>query len=65
MDNILTDIKDTIDCLSSGRENEFTTKLREKRGTATYELLYARDLNEEQIEKTEVLKKTVYNKIIE
>ncbi len=50
MDNILTDIKDTIDCLSSGRENEFTTKLREKRGTATYELLYARDLNEEQIE---------------
>ena len=50
MDNILTDIKDTIDCLSSERENEFTTKLREKRGTATYELLYARDLNEEQIE---------------
>lgn len=47
--NILKDISYTIDALSSGRENEFTGKLREKRGAATYELLYARELNEEQV----------------
>ena len=50
MDNILKDIKDTIDALSLDRENEFTAKLREKRGTATYELLYAKDHTNEQIE---------------
>ena len=49
MMDILKDIRDTADALSSGGENEFTVKLREKRGTATYELLYARDLSEEQI----------------
>ena len=49
MMDILTDIRDTADALSWGGENEFTVKLREKRGTATYELLYARDLSEEQI----------------
>lgn len=47
---VIKDIKDTIDCLSSGKENEFTAKLREKRGTATYELVYAKDLTNEQIE---------------
>lgn len=47
--NILNDIYDTIDALSNGRDNEFTIKLKEKRGTATYELLYAKDLTEEQI----------------
>lgn len=46
---ILRDINDTIDALSTGRENEYTVKLREKRGMATYKLLYARDLTEEQI----------------
>ena len=48
--DVLKDIKDTIDALTSGRENEFTAKLRDKRGTATYELLYARDLAKEQVE---------------
>ena len=47
--NILEDMRDTVDALSSGRENEYTAKLREKRGTATYQLLYAKDLSEEQI----------------
>ncbi len=50
VEKMLKDIKDTIEALASGRENEFTAKLRKKRGTATYELLYARDLTEEQIE---------------
>lgn len=49
MRNILKDINDTINALSTGRENEFTAKLRDKRGTATYELIYARNLSEEQI----------------
>lgn len=47
--DILKDIKDTVEALSAGRENEFTAKLREKRGTATYELVYARNLTDEQI----------------
>lgn len=47
--DILKDIKDIVEVLSAGRENEFTAKLREKRGTATYELLYARNLTDEQI----------------
>lgn len=46
---LLKDIKDTTDALISGRENEFAFKLREKRGTATYELLFARNLTNEQI----------------
>lgn len=49
MEEILKDIRDTIDALSSRKENEFTVKLRKKRGTATYKLLYAKDLSEEQI----------------
>ena len=47
--SILNAINDTIDALDSGRDNEFTAKLREKRGTATYQLLYARDMSEDQI----------------
>lgn len=46
---LLHDIRDTIDALSSKRENEFTAKLKEKRGSATYTLLYAKDLSDEQI----------------
>lgn len=49
VEKILKDIKDTMDALSTGRENEFTAQLRKKRGTTTYELLYAKDLSEEQI----------------
>jgi len=48
---ILKDINDTVDALSSGRENEFTEKLRKKRGTSTYQLLYAKNLSEEEIAK--------------
>ena len=47
--NMLKDISDTIDALSSGRGNEFTAKLKEKRGFATYELIYAKNLTDEQI----------------
>ena len=49
MESILKDINDTIDALSSGKETEYTRKLKVKRGTATHELLCAKDLTEEQI----------------
>ena len=49
MEKILDDMRDTVAALSSGRENEFTAKLREKRGWATYELVYAKDLSDEQV----------------
>lgn len=49
IEHILKDIRDTVDALSTGRVNEYTAKLKEKRGMATYELLYAKDLNDEQI----------------
>lgn len=48
--NMLQDIKDTIDALSTGKENEFTTKLKEKRGTSTHELIYARNMSDKEIE---------------
>lgn len=48
--NIIRDINDTIDALSSGRENEFTAELKVKRGSDTCELLYAKGLSTEQIE---------------
>ena len=47
--NILSDIRDTIDALSSGKETEFTTALKVKRGIETYQLLYSKDLSKEQI----------------
>ncbi len=50
IENMLKDIKDTMEALSVGRENEFTAKLKEKRGSATHKLLYAKDFTEEQIE---------------
>lgn len=46
---ILKDIEDTVDALISGRETEYTQKLKIKRGTATYQLLYAKNLNEEEV----------------
>ena len=49
MTQILRDIEDTVDALVSGRETEYTQKLKIKRGTATYRLLYAKDLNEEEV----------------
>lgn len=49
MMEILKDIGDTVDALSSGGENEYTEELRKKRGTSTYQLLYAKNLSEEEI----------------
>lgn len=49
MAQILNDIKDTVDALSTGRDNGYTVELKKKRGTATYELLYAKGLNEEEV----------------
>ena len=50
IENILQDIRDTVDALSSGRETEYTNILKEKRGSETYELLYAKDLSDEEID---------------
>lgn len=47
--NILNDIRDTIDALSTGRKNEFTDTLKEKRGWAAGQLCYAKGWTEEQI----------------
>lgn len=49
MAQILKDIEDTVDALISGRETEYTQKLKIKRGTATYQLVYAKNLNEEEV----------------
>lgn len=46
--NILNDMSDTIDALGSGRENEFTAKLTEKRDTVTYLLPDVGDMSENQ-----------------
>lgn len=51
MESILKDINDTIKALSSGKENEFTLKIREKRGTAACKLIYAKDFSDKEIEK--------------
>lgn len=47
---MLKDIRSTIEALSTGNKNEFTDKLKEKRGSATYILGYAKNLTTEQIE---------------
>ena len=47
--NMLNDIRDTMNALSFGRKNEFTDKLKEKRGWATFQLCYAKGWTEEQI----------------
>ena len=49
MVQMLKDITDTVDALTSERETEYTKKLKIKRGFATYQLLYAKDLNEEEV----------------
>lgn len=49
MAQILKDIEDTVDALISGRETEYTQKLKIKRGTATYRLIYVKNLNEEEV----------------
>ena len=50
INHMIKDIKDTMEALSSGRKNEFTDKLKEKRGFAANKLIYSKDLTEEQIE---------------
>jgi len=50
MEKVLADIKDTVAALSAGRENEFTAALKIKRGFPAYQLLYAKNLSEEEIE---------------
>jgi len=49
MANILKDIAETVDALVFGKETEYTKKLKIKRGFATYQLVYAKDLNDEEI----------------
>ena len=49
MAHVLKDIEDTIEALASGRDTEYTKKLKIKRGTATYQLLYAKNLNEDEV----------------
>ena len=46
---ILKDIEDTIDALLSGKETEYTKELKIKRGTATYQMVYAKNLSDEEI----------------
>ena len=46
---LLKNIEDTVDALISGRKTEYTKELKIKRGTATYQLLYAKNLNEEEV----------------
>lgn len=48
--NIINDIQNTINALTEGIENEFTAQLREKRGFAAGNPLYAKDWTAEQIE---------------
>lgn len=40
---------DSVDALISGRETEYTQKLKLKRGTATYQLVYAKNLTAEEV----------------
>jgi hypothetical protein len=49
MSHILEDIADTVEALVSGKETEYTKKLKIKRGTATYQLLYEKNLTEEEV----------------
>lgn len=49
LEHILRDIADTVDALISGRETEYTQRLKIKRGTATHQLVYAKDLSKEEI----------------
>ena len=60
MSKILADIKDTVSAFSEGRENEFTSELKIKRGTATYQLLYAKNLSEDEIKDSSSMAKLYY-----
>lgn len=47
--HILKDIAETVEAFASGRDTEYTKKLKIKRGTATYQLLYAKNLTEDEV----------------
>jgi hypothetical protein len=49
MSHILKDIADTVDALVSGKETEYTKKLKIKRGIETYQLLYAKNLTSDEV----------------
>ena len=49
MKALLKDMSNTVDALSAKKENEFTAELREERGTSHGQLIYARNLTNEQI----------------
>ncbi len=49
MKHILKDIADTVDALVSGKETEYTKKLKIKRGIETYQLLYAKTLTSDEV----------------
>lgn len=46
---ILEDIEDTVDALISGRETEYTQKLKIKSDTTTYQLVHTKNVNAEDI----------------
>ena len=49
MAHILKDIADTVDALVAGKETEYTKKLKIKRGIETCQLLYAKNLTEDEV----------------
>ncbi len=49
MAQILKDISDTVDALTSGKETDYTKKLKIKRGSETYQLLYAKNLTNDEV----------------
>jgi hypothetical protein len=49
MSHILKDIADTVDALISVKETEYTKKLKIKRGMETYQLLYAKNLSDDEV----------------
>lgn len=49
IEHMLSDMKDTMEALATGRENKYTAELKIKRGTATHQLIYAKGLTDEQI----------------
>ena len=49
MTNILNDIRDTIDALSSGRKNKYTGKIRREIGNPIYDTNFVGKLSKDQV----------------
>ena len=49
MANMLRDIENTVHALQSGETNEYTAELKIKRSLAACEVIYARDMTDEQV----------------